>query len=132
METVVSIALAEAKAHLSQVLDRVEAGEELVITRRGKPVARVVPVQPPVAPLPSLAAFRAQFPQMRRSSTEVIRAIRDEGLRRVLSTGKPGEIEWKGRHVQIVPRDPMPVLGKLARLRPHPEALQGGDDSRLS
>ncbi|MDA8113277.1 MAG: hypothetical protein ACYCR3_11780 [Acidithiobacillus sp.] len=69
-------------------------------------------------------------------------------LRRVLSTGKPEEIEWKGRHVQIVPRDPMPVLGKLARLRPHPEALQGdpesivhldwssewqgGDDSRLS
>jgi hypothetical protein len=31
-------------------------------------------------------------------------------LRRVLSTGKPEEIEWKGRHVQIVPRDPVPVL----------------------
>ncbi|MBU2785569.1 MAG: type II toxin-antitoxin system Phd/YefM family antitoxin [Acidithiobacillus ferriphilus] len=79
MESVVSIALAEAKAHLSQVLDRVEAGEELVITRRGKPVARVVPVRQPVVPLPSLAAFRAQFPKMRRSSTEMIRAIRDEG-----------------------------------------------------
>ncbi|MFA5733161.1 MAG: type II toxin-antitoxin system prevent-host-death family antitoxin [Acidithiobacillus sp.] len=79
MDSVVSIALAEAKAHLSQVLDRLEAGEELVITRRGKPVARVVPVQPPVVPLPSLIAFRAQFPKMRRSSTEMIRAIRDEG-----------------------------------------------------
>ncbi|WCE93441.1 type II toxin-antitoxin system Phd/YefM family antitoxin [Acidithiobacillus ferriphilus] len=79
MESVVSIALAEAKAHLSQVLDRVEAGEELVITRRGKPVARVIPVRQPVVPLPSLAAFRAQFPKMRRSSTEMIRAIRDEG-----------------------------------------------------
>ena len=79
MEAVASIALAEAKAHLSQVLDRVEAGEELVITRRGKPVARVVPVQPSVVPLPPLAAFRAQFPKMRRSSTEMIRAIRDEG-----------------------------------------------------
>ncbi len=79
MDSVVSIALAEAKAHLSQVLDRVEAGEELVITRRGKPVVRVVPVQPPVVPLPALAAFRAQFPKMRRSSTEMIRAIRDEG-----------------------------------------------------
>ena len=79
MEAVVSIALAEAKAHLSQILDRVEAGEELVITRRGKPVARVVPVLQPVVPLPSLAAFRAQFPKMRRSSTEMIRAIRDEG-----------------------------------------------------
>ena len=79
MNSVVSIGLAEAKAHLSQVLDRVEAGEELVITRRGKPVARVVPVQPPVVPLPPLAAFRAQFPKMRRSSTEMMRAIRDEG-----------------------------------------------------
>jgi len=48
MESFVSIALAEAKAHLSHVLDRVEAGEELVITRRGKPVARVVPVQHPI------------------------------------------------------------------------------------
>lgn len=79
MESFISIALAEAKAHLSHVLDRVEAGEELVITRRGKPVARVVPVQQPIVPLPSLADFRAQLPKMRHSSTEMIRAIRDEG-----------------------------------------------------
>ncbi|MBU2731778.1 MULTISPECIES: type II toxin-antitoxin system prevent-host-death family antitoxin [Acidithiobacillus] len=79
MESFVSIALAEAKAHLSHVLDRVEAGEELVITRRGKPVARVVPVQHPIVPLPSLADFRARLPKMRHSSTEMIRAIRDEG-----------------------------------------------------
>ena len=34
----------EAKTHLSELLDRVEAGEELVIARRGRPVARLVPV----------------------------------------------------------------------------------------
>jgi prevent-host-death family protein len=34
----------EAKTHLSELLDRVEQGEELVITRRGRPVARLVPV----------------------------------------------------------------------------------------
>jgi prevent-host-death family protein len=34
----------EAKTHLSELLDRVEAGEELVITRHGRPVARLVPV----------------------------------------------------------------------------------------
>ncbi|MBU2806972.1 type II toxin-antitoxin system Phd/YefM family antitoxin [Acidithiobacillus ferrooxidans F221] len=79
MDFFASIALAEAKAHLSHVLDRVEAGEELVITRRGKPVARVVPVRHPIIPLPSLADFRAQLPKMRHSSTEMIRAIRDEG-----------------------------------------------------
>ncbi len=35
--------IAEAKAHLSALLERVEAGEEIVITRRGKPVARLIP-----------------------------------------------------------------------------------------
>ena len=34
----------DAKTHLSDLLDRVEAGEEIVITRRGKPVARLAPV----------------------------------------------------------------------------------------
>ncbi|MFZ5708928.1 MAG: type II toxin-antitoxin system Phd/YefM family antitoxin [Pseudomonadota bacterium] len=33
----------EAKTHLSQLLDLVEAGEEVIITRRGKEVARLVP-----------------------------------------------------------------------------------------
>jgi prevent-host-death family protein len=33
----------EAKSRLGQLLDRVEAGEEIVITRRGKVVARLVP-----------------------------------------------------------------------------------------
>lgn len=33
----------EAKSRLGQLLDRVEAGEEIAITRRGKVVARLVP-----------------------------------------------------------------------------------------
>lgn len=33
----------EAKTHLSRLLQRVEAGEEIVITRSGVPVARFVP-----------------------------------------------------------------------------------------
>jgi len=37
------VAIAEAKAHLSALVERVEAGEEIVIARRGKPVARLVP-----------------------------------------------------------------------------------------
>jgi prevent-host-death family protein len=35
----------EAKTHLSRLLDRVEAGEEIVISRAGRPVARLVPYQ---------------------------------------------------------------------------------------
>lgn len=36
----------EAKTHLSRLLQRVEAGEEVVIARAGKPVARLVPLEP--------------------------------------------------------------------------------------
>lgn len=34
----------EAKTQLSQLVERAEAGEEIIIARRGKPVARLVPV----------------------------------------------------------------------------------------
>ena len=36
-----------AKTHLSQLIARVEAGEEIVIARGDTPVARLVPVQSP-------------------------------------------------------------------------------------
>ncbi len=35
----------EAKTHLSRLLERVEAGEEIIIARNGRPVARLVPTQ---------------------------------------------------------------------------------------
>lgn len=37
--------IAEAKAHLSSLISQVKNGEEVVITDRGKPVARLVPIQ---------------------------------------------------------------------------------------
>ena len=39
-----AIGLADAKAHLGELVDRVEAGDSIDITRRGKPVARLVAV----------------------------------------------------------------------------------------
>jgi len=36
----------QAKTHLSKLLERVEAGEEIVLARNGKPVARLVPMKP--------------------------------------------------------------------------------------
>lgn len=40
-----SINVYEAKTHLSRLLDRAEAGEEILITRYGRPVARLGPVR---------------------------------------------------------------------------------------
>ena len=42
METVGSF---DAKTHLPQLLERVAKGEEFTITKHGKPVARLVPVE---------------------------------------------------------------------------------------
>lgn len=36
----------EAKTHLSELLVRVEAGEEIVIARRGRPIATLAPHRP--------------------------------------------------------------------------------------
>ena len=35
----------EAKTHLSRLLERVERGQEIVIARAGKPVAKLVPLE---------------------------------------------------------------------------------------
>ena len=40
------VQLFEAKARLSELVDRAEAGREIVITRRGRAVARIVPARP--------------------------------------------------------------------------------------
>lgn len=41
----ITVGAFEAKTHLSALLERVENGEEIVITRHGKPLARLVPIE---------------------------------------------------------------------------------------
>lgn len=45
----------ELKAKLSEQLERVEGGEQLVVTRNGKPVAKLVPFESTRLPLGSFA-----------------------------------------------------------------------------
>lgn len=51
----------EARGQFSKLLDEAEAGEEIVIARNGKPVVRLVPVNPPVR---RLGRFRGQVPAL--------------------------------------------------------------------
>jgi len=39
------VGIHEAKTHLSELVARVEAGEEILIARGGKPVARLLPLE---------------------------------------------------------------------------------------
>ena len=74
-----AINLAEAKAHLSELVSKAESGEETIIMRRGEAVARLVPMAAPKQPVRSRAQFRATLPKAGKSSTTLVRALRDEG-----------------------------------------------------
>ena len=73
-----TVTLVEAKARLSELLDKVAAGEEIVVTRHGRPAARIAAVTPPRQPVPDLSAFRAKMPRLRKPSHVLIREMRDE------------------------------------------------------
>ena len=51
----------EARVRLSDLLKRAEKGEEILLFRRGKKVARLVPVKKVQKTLPSLKEFRASI-----------------------------------------------------------------------
>jgi len=46
----------DAKTHLSRLLDRVSRGEEIIIARAGRPVARLTPFSPSYRPLGFVSA----------------------------------------------------------------------------
>lgn len=75
-----SYSLADAKARLSELIDRVEAGETVDITRRGKTVARVIPAErkPGKIDVERLRRFTASQPMQKESAGELIRRMRDD------------------------------------------------------
>jgi len=82
--TIRTVELAEAKAQLSALLDAVEAGDEVVITRRGQAVARLVrdgqgPQLKAAVPWPQrLRSFHAGQPNPARSAVALVRELREE------------------------------------------------------
>ena len=74
--------VAQAKAHLSALLDQVARGESVTLTKRGKPVARIVPAgllpEKPKLDLRALEQFRSKLPKSRVDSATMVRRMRDE------------------------------------------------------
>ena len=60
MATGAIVNMHEAKTHLSRLVERVEAGEEIVIGRSGKPVAKLVPYQEERAVRRGLGAWKGR------------------------------------------------------------------------
>lgn len=76
-----SYSLADAKARLSELVARAEAGETVEITRRGKPVARVVPTERKLekVDVDRLRRLTDSLPWQDKSAVELIREMRDSG-----------------------------------------------------
>jgi prevent-host-death family protein len=73
----------EAKTHLSSLLEQVERGEEVTITRHGKAVARLVPVGAAASHdrLEATVARLKAFRQGRRLGDLSVKALIEEGRR---------------------------------------------------
>jgi prevent-host-death family protein len=77
---VIRVSLADAKAHLSELVERAAAGEAVCITRRGKPVAQITAVDIPRKGI-DVAALKAvtdAMPVQPETAREFIRRMRDE------------------------------------------------------
>ncbi len=80
-----TVSVAQAKAQLPSLLQAAEAGEKIIITRHGKPVAEVrgtggFDIDPNDRHgLKWLAKRRAGFTPMKQSAESLIREMRDEG-----------------------------------------------------
>jgi prevent-host-death family protein len=74
-----AINLADAKAHLSELVDRVEAGDSIDILRRGKAVARLTSVAKPRKRVDAalLGVLTASMPPQSESAADLVRSMRD-------------------------------------------------------
>lgn len=69
-----TVSIYEAKTQLSALIQAVEAGEEVVITNRNRPVARLVPPAPP-RERPVFGAAREAFERSGLTEADIERAL---------------------------------------------------------
>ena len=76
----ITVSLADAKAHLSELVERAAAGEAVCITRRGKAVAQITAVDTPRKRI-DVAVLRAitdTMPVQPETARDFIRRMRDD------------------------------------------------------
>ena len=82
MDTPTTIGAFAAKTHLSELLEQVEAGNVVTITRRGRAVARLVPVEAANVDRAARAVERLRVLRQGATLGDVDwRVLRDEGRR---------------------------------------------------
>jgi prevent-host-death family protein len=72
------VGIKQAREQLPDLIDRVEAGEEIIISRQGRPVAQLVAAPRSSKQLPSLAAFRGKVGLPGTAAAQLLRVERDD------------------------------------------------------
>ncbi|TMG87136.1 MAG: type II toxin-antitoxin system prevent-host-death family antitoxin [Betaproteobacteria bacterium] len=72
-----SLSVREVRKELAQIDELVSREGEVVVTRRGKPIARLLPLRSKRR-MPSHADLRASMPRLKNGSEKLIRSERDE------------------------------------------------------
>jgi prevent-host-death family protein len=76
-----SAGIREARQNLSVLLDEVRKGREVIITERGRPVAKLVPPDRARGKgVPNLAAFRRKMPVLRPPLSTTVTGDRADRL----------------------------------------------------
>jgi antitoxin (DNA-binding transcriptional repressor) of toxin-antitoxin stability system len=75
-----SVNLADAKARLSELIERAAAGDVVRITRRGKPIATINAVKTPPRRVDpdALRAITESMPMQSETAGDLVRRMRDE------------------------------------------------------
>jgi len=82
MDSFMNVGIYEAKSKLSQLVEKAEAGEEIVLTRRGRPVAKIVTVAP--TSKRSRAALLREIQALSRR----VRIPKDISIQEILAEGR--------------------------------------------
>jgi prevent-host-death family protein len=72
------VSVKDIRNNLREYLDRVEAGEEIVVTRRGKEIARIVPPRREPKRFPDLTEFRKSIEIRGERPLEALLKLREE------------------------------------------------------
>lgn len=77
----ITIKVGEAKTHRSELLARVEAGEEVIIARGNEAVARLVKANDPQSRQQLITAIRTERSQRKKTTVDEIKVWKEEGRR---------------------------------------------------
>lgn len=94
IESLDTVNMHEAKTHLSKLVERVERGEEIVISRAGKPAAKLVPVTEKLGPR-KLGGWEGKFQMPSDSEWEEM----DREIEQLFEEGEifpRGDDLWRG------------------------------------